>query len=53
MEDYNGSEIKVIIAEYTLDQGRYALGTTYFEGEFENKHNDGWFYTSANKQILS
>lgn len=53
MEDYKGSEIKVIVAEYTLDHGRYTLGDTYFEGEFKSKHNDGWFYTSANKQIFS
>ena len=53
MEDYEGSEIKVIVAEYTLDRGRYTLGNIYFEGEFKSKHNDGWFYTSANKQIFS
>ena len=53
MEDYKGSEIKVIVAEYTLDRGRYTLGNIYFEGEFKSKHNDGWFYTSANKQIFS
>jgi len=53
MEDYKGSEIKVIVAEYTLDHGRYTLGDIYFEGEFKSKHNDDWFYTSANKQIFS
>lgn len=48
----NGSNIEVLVAEYTLDHGKYNLGTTYFKGSFEASEGD-WFYTSDNKQIVS
>lgn len=47
-----GGQIRVRVAEYTLDHGKYTIDESkvYFNGYFISKQ-DGWFYLSKNKWI--